>query len=71
LDWAVEENQVMPFVPCKLQNSSDFPGSKPPSIIIKKDDVGWAEAYEKWKKGENPTADPDWKQGVYLCFTKE
>ena len=36
-----------------------------PTIIIKKGDELWDEAFANWISGKNPTDDPNWKNGVY------
>jgi hypothetical protein len=51
-----------------LQNSSNFAGNSPPTIVILPTDENWDTAYTNWKNGKNPTNHPDWKKGIFLCF---
>lgn len=37
------------------------------TIEIREDQPEWKEAYARWQSGKNPTDDPRWKLGVFLC----
>ena len=47
-----------------IQNSSDWPGNPPHTIVIKRGDDGWEQAYKNWLAGKHPTNSEEWKKGV-------
>lgn len=55
----------------KLQNQTDFwaeIGLEPPTIVIKKGDPEWEEAYGNWLAQKDPTSSKEWKKGVFgIC----
>jgi hypothetical protein len=51
-----------------LQNASNFPGNPIPTIVIKKGDDEWEQAYKNWLIGKNPTDSEEWKKGVFAVM---
>ena len=41
-------------------------GKRDYTLLILEDDPTWSEAYDRWKKQQNPTDHPEWKLGIYF-----
>ena len=39
------------------------------TIEIQENQPEWEAAYQRWQAGKNPTDDPRWKLGMFLCWT--
>lgn len=65
------ESGLMGNTISKLSNASAFPGNPDPTIVIKKGDPEWDEAYQNWISGKNPTNSVEWKKGVFGSFDKD
>lgn len=47
-----------------IQNRSRW-DTRPPTVRITEAEEGWPEAYGRWLRGEDPTDNPLWKEGVF------